>query len=97
MLGKQRTQSQDDVNAYVNEANIWTAKTGQLIEDAYGKGERDVFMNDAGIQPINGINNQNALVSSELIARLQRLNEIMSRVDTISMQPDFDPNNYHAK
>jgi hypothetical protein len=97
MLGKQRTQSQDDVNAYVNEANIWTAKTGQLIEDAYGKGERDVFMNDAGIQPINGINNRNALVSSELIARLQRLNEIMSRVDTISMQPDFDPNNYHAK
>jgi hypothetical protein len=97
LLGKQRTQSQDDANAYVNEANIWTAKTGQLIEDAYGKGERDVFMNDAGIPPINAINNQNALVSSELIARLQRLNELMSRVDTVSMLPDFDPNNYHAK
>ena len=89
LLAKQRTQSQDDVKAYVNE--------GQLIEDAYGKGERDVFVNDAGMQPINAINNQNALVSSELIARLQRLNELMSRVDTISMQPDFDPNNYHAK
>jgi hypothetical protein len=97
LLAKQRTQSKDDVSAYVNEANIWTAKTGQLIEDAYGKGERDVFVNDAGIQPISAINNQNALVSSELIARLQRLNELMSRVDTISMQPDFDPNNYHAK
>src|ERR1700722_5895426 len=31
LLGRQRTQSQDDVKAYVNEANIWTAKTGQLI------------------------------------------------------------------
>ena len=74
---------------------MWTAKTGQLIEDAYGKGERDVFMNDAGINPINAVNDQNALVSSELIARLQRLNELMSRVDTISMQPDFDPRKYH--
>jgi hypothetical protein len=95
LLAKQR--SKDDVSAYLNEANIWTAKTGQLLEDAYGKGERDVFMNDAGINPISAVNNQNALISSELIARLQRLNELMSRVDTISMQPDFDPRDYHPK
>jgi hypothetical protein len=94
LLAKQRTQSKDDVNAYLNEANTWTAKTGQLIEDAYGKGERDVFMNDAGINPINSVNNATALVSSELIARLQRLNELMSRVDTISKRPDFDPKTY---
>ena len=94
LLAKQRTESK---GACLNEANTWTAKTGQLIEDAYGKGERDVFMNDAGINPINAANNQNALVSSELIARLQRLNELMSRVDTISMRPDFDPNNYQSK
>jgi hypothetical protein len=97
LLAKQRTQSKDDVSAYINEANKWTAKTGQLIEDAYGKGERDVFMNDAGINPINAANNPTALVSSELISRLQRLNELMPRVDTISMRPDFDPNNYQPK
>jgi hypothetical protein len=97
LLAKQRTQSKDDVNAYLNEANIWTAKTGKLIEDAYGKGERDVFTNDAGINPINAGDNPNAQISSELIARLQRLNELMSRVDTISTQPDFDPNNSKAK
>jgi hypothetical protein len=97
LLAKQITQSKDDVNAYLNEANTWTSKTGQLIEDAYGKGERDVFMNDAGINPINAVNNQNALISSELIARLQRLNELMSRVDTISKRPDFDPKTYQPK
>jgi hypothetical protein len=97
LISKQRTESQDDVKAYINEANKWTAKTGQLIEDAYGKGERDVFMNDAGINPINAENHPNVLTSGEMIARLQRLNELMSRVDTTSMQADFDPKNYHPK
>jgi hypothetical protein len=92
---KQRTESQGDANAYVNEANAWMDKTRLLIEEAYGKGEADLFRNDTGIGLMNVRGHPNVLTRSEVIARLQRLNELMLRADTISMKPDFDPSNYH--
>jgi hypothetical protein len=74
------------------------AKAVQLINDAYGKGEADLFANDAGIQIISsGPGNPNILTRSEMIARIQRLNELIGRVDTISMVSTFDPVNYHPK
>jgi hypothetical protein len=84
-----------DANAYLHEANIWSNKTGHLIEDAYGKGEADVFASDAGIISYVDPQKPATKTHSEIINRLQRLNELMPRVDTLPMQPNFDPNKYH--
>jgi hypothetical protein len=94
---KPRTESQDDVNAYINDANAWADKTKQLIGDAYGKGEATLFLNDAGIATMASPGHPNVATRSEMIARIQRLNELILRVDTITMRPDFDPNKYAPK
>ena len=90
---KPRTESEED-DAYVKEAGAWVAKTSQLVEKAYGKGEADLFMDDAGIPMMSSQGHPNVLMRHKMIARIQRLNELMSRVDTITMQPDFDPKKY---
>jgi hypothetical protein len=84
-----------DADAYLREANLWANKTGHLIEDAYGKGEADVWESDAGL--INYVDPRKPTmpIHNGIVNRLQRLNELMSRVDTLSMRPEFDPENYH--
>jgi hypothetical protein len=94
---KPRTQSENDVNVYEHDFDLWSAKTGQLIEDAYGKAERDVFESYAGIGLMNAINMPTVLTTSKFGARMQRLNDLIRRADTIYMRPDFDPRNYHSK
>jgi hypothetical protein len=86
-----RTRDQNGADAYTVEANKWIAKTSRLIENAYGKGEAKLFENDAGIQILASINDPTRQVYSETVARVQRLNELMERVDTVLMRPDFDP------
>jgi hypothetical protein len=83
-----------DADAYLHEANVWTNKTGHLIEDAYGKGELAGWMSDAGIISFANRNEPAMKTRSWIINRLQRLNELMLRVDTLPMHPGFDPNNY---
>lgn len=85
----------DDADAYKHEANIWVNKTGHLIADAYGKGQVAVFLSDAGI--ISYVDPRKPITEthSEIINRLQRLNELESRIDTIPIQSTFDPDNYH--
>jgi hypothetical protein len=97
LILKPRTQSQDDVNAYENDFDSWSAKTALLIEDAYGKSERDIFESYAGIGLVNAINMPTVEITSKFGARMQRLNDLIRRADTIAMQPGFDPHNYHPK
>lgn len=85
----------DDVDAYKHEANIWVNKTGHLIADAYGKGQVAVFLSDAGIISYVDPRKPATETHSEIINRLQRLNELEARIDTLPIQPNFDPNNYH--
>jgi hypothetical protein len=92
---KKRTESQEDVDAYANDAGVLATKTRNLIAQAYGEGEANLFMNDAGISTMASPGHPNVLMRSEMIARIQRLNELITRVDTITMRPDFDPRNYH--
>jgi hypothetical protein len=94
---KKRTESQEDVDAYANDAGELATKTRNLIAQAYGEGEANLFMNDAGIPGMASPGHPNVLMRSEMIARIQRLNELISRVDTITMRPGFDPRNYHPK
>lgn len=98
LVDKPRTEKGNDTNAYIDDANTWIAKTTRLIEDAYGKGEADIFMSNIGITITSGgPTRPNVLTRNVMIARLQRLNELMSRVDTISTQPDFNPRNFQLK
>lgn len=84
-----------DADAYRHEANVWANKTGHLIEDAYGRGEADVFVSDAGIISYGNPSQPELGIHSEINNRLQRLNELMSRVEVLLMRPGFNPNNYH--
>jgi hypothetical protein len=83
-----------DVDAYLHEANVWTNKTGHLINDAYGEGELAVWMSNAGIISFADPNKPTTKTNSWIVNRLQRLNELMIRVDILPMQPGFDPNHY---
>ena len=94
---KPRTESQEDYDAYANEGSAWATKTYGLIEHAYGKGEASLFMDDAGISRNARLGHPSLLLSSELVARIQRLNELIARVDIISMRPGFDPRNYQPQ
>jgi len=97
LVAKQRTESEDDANTYKSEAEAWANKTGQLIGDAYGDGEAELFGNNAGITMFNSPGHPSTLTRSWMSARIQRLNELMPRVDTIVMLKDFDPNKYLSK
>jgi hypothetical protein len=39
---------QKDNQPFLHDTNVWTNKVGNLIEDAYGKGEVKLWMSDAG-------------------------------------------------
>lgn len=94
---KQRTENEDDANAYINEGSAWIAKVSDLINRAYGQGEVDIFKSDAGIVIYGTPGHPNVRTRSEIVARAQRLNDLIQRVDTISMLPGFDPRNYKPK
>jgi hypothetical protein len=44
---------------------------------------------------MNTIGYPTGLVKSWMVNRLQRANELMQRIDALSLLPGFDPNNYH--
>jgi hypothetical protein len=92
-----KTESQDDVSVYVHDYDAWNSKTARLIEVAYGRGEANRFTNYAGMQIFVDINAPSTLTRSKLGAGIQRLNELIPRVDSVSMLPEFDPRKYHSK
>jgi len=83
----------DDAN-FKHAINVWTNKTGHLIEDAYGKGEATVWMSDAGYTSYSD-GKVHTDMHNWIVHRLQRLNDLVGKVDTIPMQPNFDPKNYY--
>jgi hypothetical protein len=97
LVTKQRTDSEDDVKTYKNDAEAWATNTDHLIDDAYGQGEAELFVNNAGISMYSTPGHPSGFTKSWMSARIQRLNELMPRVDTVSMLPNFDPNKYQPK
>jgi hypothetical protein len=86
--------SDKEAVSFKHETNLWTNKMGHLIEDAYGKGEATLFMSDAGFTSYTDGRKQTE-IRYWIIHRLQRLNDLVPRVDMLAMQPGFDPKNYH--
>jgi hypothetical protein len=89
--------SQSDANVFKSDAETWANNTAHLIESAYGRGEAERFVNDAGIMIIASPGQPSVLTRSWMEARIQRLNELMPRVETIVMVTDFDPSKYTVK
>lgn len=82
-----------DPDNFKHEANFWTNRVGYLVEHAYGKGEALLVMSDAGYISYSDGKKQTE-IRNWIIHRLQRLNELMIRVDSLSLQPGFDPKKY---
>lgn len=97
IVSEKRDETQDDANAYQKEFVSWRAKTAQLIEDAYGKPERDVFESFAGVQLLNVANMPTRVVTNAFGVMIQHLTDLIKRADTIAMRPNFDPKSYHPK
>jgi hypothetical protein len=85
--------STKDPDKFRKEANLWTNRIGHLVEDAYGKGEASLLMSDAGYISYSDGKKQTG-ISNWIVHRLQRLNELLTRIDSLPMQPDFDPKHY---
>jgi hypothetical protein len=83
-----------DADGFKHESNLWTNRIGHLIEDAYGAGEASLLMSDAGYIGYSDGKKQTD-IRNWIIHRLQRLNELIPRVDSLTLQPTFDAKNYH--
>jgi len=94
LSSKKREQTQDAVDAYEHKFGEWSAKTGKLIESAYGKPERDVFESYAGEHLMNAINMPTVLITGKFGVQVQHLTALIQRADTIYMRPEFDPKSY---
>ena len=90
-LGKDWSKKDDE--PFVHDTNVWTNKVGHMIEDAYGKGEVSLWMSDAGFVSYSD-GKKRTDVHNWIIHRLERLNELIKRVDTLRMTPGFDPKTY---
>jgi hypothetical protein len=91
-LGKDWFKKEDQ--PFLHDTNVWTNKTGNMVEDAYGKGELSLWMSDAGFTN-HADGKKHTDLHNWIVNRLTRLNELMKRVDSIRMVPSFDPKNYH--
>jgi hypothetical protein len=85
-----------DADAFLKDTNQWTNRVGYLVADAYGDGEASLFMSDAGYVSYSDGKKQTDL-DNWIIHRLERLDDLVKRVDTLPVQSNFDPTNYHWK
>ncbi len=72
----------------VEDAERWVNDTAGLIEAALGKGEVHLFVSGVGITLLSGNNSRQQLW---IEGRLHRLSQLITRVDTLYLRPDFDP------
>jgi hypothetical protein len=89
-----KNSDKKDADNFQHETNFWTNRIGHLIEDAYGKGEASLLMSDAGYISYSDGKKQTD-IRNWIIHRLQRLNELVPRVDSLTLQPSFHAKNYH--
>ncbi len=94
--GEALTKNSDkkDADSFQHETNFWTNRIGHLIEDAYGKGEASLLMSDAGYVSYSDGKKQTD-IRNWIIHRLQRLNELVPRINSLTLQPSFDAKNDH--
>jgi hypothetical protein len=59
------------------------------------RAKRLFLASNAGLTSMNKVGYPTVLIRSWVINRLQRSNELMSRVDNLPLLPGFDPHNYH--
>ena len=67
---------------------------GTMIQSAYGPAEAAVFGSDAGLPLMNVVGAPTELVRSWNMNRLQRLNNLVKRVDTLPTEAGFDAAHY---
>jgi hypothetical protein len=70
------------------EAEAWATKTQKTITQGLGAAEAALFLSDAGYTFYSG----SGPVKNWLQGRLQRLTELLARLDTVPLRDDFDPN-----
>jgi hypothetical protein len=84
----------DDADRRQRRIEEWVWGTHKLIEAAFDKGEAQRFLSNEGYDfgRINGVQEFIARRSTFLVGpRLWRLEELIGRVDTLSIRSDFDP------
>lgn len=67
-------------------AEVWVTDTHRFVIAAFGSGEATLLLNDAGYTFYGG-----GRVGNWVNGRIRRLNELMSRVDSLDIDRDFDP------
>ena len=74
------------------EAEQWATLTHQLLTDAFGKGEAQQFLSDSGLSFFFATNRdpEEQDVRNSIDGRLRRLTELMPRVDSLSVRPEFN-------
>ena len=76
------------------DAERWGARMRNFVSDAYGAGEASTLMSDAGFTNYTD-NKPQTNIKNWIANRLQRLNDLVKRADTLPMQKGFDPETYH--
>ncbi len=79
-------------NPSVEDAERWATETADLIEAALGKGEVHLFAYASGVTLYSGGNKTRQQLWIE--GRLHRLGQLIARVDSLELRPDFDPNEW---
>jgi hypothetical protein len=73
-----------------DEIDGWIVETTQLIASAVGMGEATRFVSNAGLSGIQITEGMKQDDATNLAYRRQRLAELISRVDTLAIEPTFD-------
>ena len=68
-------------------------KTKTMIAAAYGDGEAFRFLNDSGYTFLSGRPPKGPL-RNWIDGRMRRINELLPRVDTLTVRKDFDPKQF---
>jgi hypothetical protein len=82
-----------DPDKFEQEANEWENRMLRFISDAYGDGEESLFESDAGYIFYTDSKKQTD-IKNWVGARIQRLNELLKRSDSLPMKQDFNPQSY---
>jgi hypothetical protein len=90
-----REESDEAKRVRLAEVDLWVHRTSGLIEAAFDKYEGQVLLESVG-ESTNTRHRSPANRISEMQARLKQLYELRSRVDTITIRPDFNPESWSA-
>jgi hypothetical protein len=68
-------------------AEAWVTETQRFVSAAFGSGEATLLLNDVGYT----FYSSGGLVGNWVNGRIRRLNELISRVDGLAIDREFDP------